>query len=158
MKYYNTPVDYDGHHFDSKAERDRYIELKLMQDIGAIEGLELQKPFRLCKGRWNNGRPFSISYKADFVYTLDGDVIVASGSFVGEGTRLKRTVVGLDTYIGTGLDFEDKIVIGNRVIDPATGVWMDMEEPGLARRIGGGFSWLRKLWHFLRGKSYGRAG
>ena len=34
MKYYNTPVDYDGHHFDSKAERDRYIELKLMQDMG----------------------------------------------------------------------------------------------------------------------------
>ena len=94
MKYYNTPVDYDGHHFDSKAERDRYIELMLMQEMGVIKGLELQKPFRLCKGRWNNGKPFSISYKADFVYTLDGDIIVEDvKGFRTEAYQLKKKLM-----------------------------------------------------------------
>lgn len=89
---------------------------------------------------------------------LDGDVIVGSGSFVGEGAVLRRTIVGGDTYIGTGLELEDKIVVGNRIIDAETGAWMDMEEPGVARSIGGGFGWLKSLWRFLRGRSYGRLG
>ena len=119
----------------------------LGRNVVIEHGSNVKAPVLLCDNTW-----FARNV------SLDGDVIVSSGSFVGEGTRLKRTVVGLDTYIGTGLDFENKIVIGNRVIDPDTGVWMDMEEPGLARRIGTGFTWLRKLWHFLRGKSYGRLG
>ena len=125
------------------AEKD----VHLGRNVVIEHGSEVKPPVLLCDNTW-----FARSV------VLDGDVIVASGSFVGEGTRLKRTLVGLDTYIGTGLDFENKIVIGNRVIDPETGVWTDMEEPGLARRIGSSFAWLRKLWHFLRGKSYGRLG
>ena len=60
--------------------------------------------------------------------------------------------------MGVGLDFENKIIMGNRVIDPETGAYMDIDEPGLARRILPGFGWLRKLWHFLRGRSHGRVG
>lgn len=78
MKYYNTPVDYDGHHFDSMAERDRYIELKLMQEMGVIEGLELQKKYILQpKGKYPSGRKYTeISYIADFVYKYNGEIIV----------------------------------------------------------------------------------
>lgn len=78
-KYYNTPVDYDGHHFDSKAERDRYIELKLMQDMGVIQGLELQKKYILQqKGKYpDSGKPYAeIAYVADFVYRYEGNVVV----------------------------------------------------------------------------------
>jgi len=89
---------------------------------------------------------------------LDGDVIIGSGSFVSEGARLKNTVVGRDTFIGPGLDIEDKIVVGQRMIDIDTGAWIDIEDPGVARRIGGGLGWLRSIWHFLRGHSYGRRG
>lgn len=78
MKYYNTPVDYDGHHFDSKAERDRYIELKLMQDMGVISGLELQKKYILQqKGKYPSGKKYSeIAYVADFVYQYNGEIVV----------------------------------------------------------------------------------
>ena len=89
---------------------------------------------------------------------LDGDVIVNSGSFIGEGTRLRRTVVCRDTYVGEGLDLDDKIIVGRRVIDAASGAWVDVEEPGLARKIPTGLGWVRSLWHFMRGHSFGRRG
>ncbi len=89
---------------------------------------------------------------------IDGDVIVGSGSFIGEGARLRRTVVCGDTYVGTDLELESKIVVGNRIIDAETGAWMDMEEPGLARRIGGGFGWVKAVLRFLRGRSHGSVG
>ena len=89
---------------------------------------------------------------------LDGEVIIESGSFVSEGARLKRTVVCRDTYIGEGLDLEGKIVVGRRVIDAETGIWVDVDEPGLARPMPTGLGWVRSLWHFLRGRSFGRRG
>lgn len=79
MKYHNQPCDYDGHHFASMAERDRYIELKLMQDMGVIEGLEMQKKYVLqTKGRYPISRRAydEITYVADFVYRYNGEVIV----------------------------------------------------------------------------------
>ena len=89
--------------------------------------------------------------------TLDGDVIVGYGSVIGEGAKLKNTVVCDDTYIGTGLELVDKIVIGRRIIDADTGAYTDIEEPGLARGISGGFGWLKKIVAFLHGKSRRRA-
>ena len=88
---------------------------------------------------------------------LDGDVIVGQRSFIGEGAYLKRTIVGDDTYVGMGLELEDKIVVGRRIIDAASGHWTDVEEPGVAQYIRGfGAGWLRKLWRFFCGTSHGR--
>lgn len=94
MKYGNRKTTVDGITFDSKAEAERYKELKRLELLGVIKGLELQKTFRLCKDRWNNGRPFSISYKADFVYTLDGDIIVEDvKGFRTEAYQLKKKLM-----------------------------------------------------------------
>lgn len=87
---------------------------------------------------------------------LEGDVIVSHGAVVGEGTRLKKTVVGANTYIGHALDLENKIVAGSRIIDAETGAWTDLEEPGLARYMEWGLGWLAPIWRFLRGRSHGR--
>jgi len=89
---------------------------------------------------------------------LDGDVIVGSGSYISENARLRRTVVCNDTFIGAGLDLDGKIVAGRRIIDAETGTWVDVDEPGLARRIPPGLGWMRSVWHFLRGRSSGRRG
>ena len=88
---------------------------------------------------------------------IDRDVIMGSGSFVGEGTHLSRTVVCDDTYVGAGLDLTDKIVVGHRIIDAVSGAWTDVEEQGLVRSIDD-FHWnpFRKLWRFLQGASRGR--
>ena len=89
--------------------------------------------------------------------SLDGEVVVGQGSFVGEGAHLARTIIGDNTYVGVGLELLDKIVVGRRIIDVQTGSWTDVEDPGVADAIGGvGFGWLRKLWAFLAGNSRGR--
>jgi len=90
---------------------------------------------------------------------LEGKVIVGARSYVGEGTRLMRTIVGDDTFVGDGLDFEDKIIIGSRVIDARTGAWADVEEEGVAHAIGGGAEHVglfRRIWNFIAGSSRGR--
>lgn len=43
MKYHNRKTIVDGITFDSKAEAERYKELKRLELIGVIKGLELQK-------------------------------------------------------------------------------------------------------------------
>ena len=93
-KYGNRKTTVDGITFDSKAEAERYKELKRLELIGAIQCLELQKTYRLCKGRWKNGKPFSISYRADFVYILDGDIIVEDvKGFRTEAYKLKKKLM-----------------------------------------------------------------
>lgn len=75
-KYGNHKTVVGDKVFDSKAEAERYTELLIMQNMGVIQGLELQKPYKLVKGKWNNGKAFSVSYKADFVYSLNGEIVV----------------------------------------------------------------------------------
>ena len=87
---------------------------------------------------------------------LDGDVIIGKGSFVSEDAHITRTIICDNTFVGPGLELIDKIVAGPHVIDAATGAWTDIEEPGVARRIGEGGGWLRGLWRFLQGASRGR--
>jgi hypothetical protein len=92
---------------------------------------------------------------------LLGNVIVGSGAFIAEGATLKGTVVCDNTFIGSGLELTDKIVAGRRIIDVSSECWTDVDEPGLAgdiRRHGVGWRWLRAVWHFMRGRSYGRRG
>ena len=86
---------------------------------------------------------------------IDRDVIIGRGAFVGEGAHLLRTIVCDETYIGTGLEIVDKIVVGHRVIDAATGAWVDIGERGIARALGG---WTWPRWavaaaDFLRGRA-----
>ena len=78
MKYGNKKTEYDGHKFDSLAERDRYIQLKALEEQGVIQALRLQFPFLIIRGgRWANGRKYPpTKYIADFVYELDGEIIV----------------------------------------------------------------------------------
>lgn len=75
-KYKNQKTVVDGITFDSKAEAERYEQLRRQELCGFIHDLERQKKYVLCKGRWDNGRLFSISYIADFVYVMDGKTVV----------------------------------------------------------------------------------
>src|SRR5512146_10268 len=63
QKYHAKRMEIDGHLFASKAEGNRYLELKLLQSVGEIKDLELQVPFKLEV----NGILIA-RYVADFVY------------------------------------------------------------------------------------------
>lgn len=69
-KYRAVKCQYDGITFDSKKERARYIELKILEKAGEISHLRLQVPFVLVpKEKDAAGRTLrAVKYYADFVY------------------------------------------------------------------------------------------
>lgn len=68
-KYHNKKVIYDGITFDSIKEKNRYIELKLLERAGLIKDLKLQYEFELQPAfTINNKKIRKISYIADFYY------------------------------------------------------------------------------------------
>ena len=68
-KYHNKKVICDGIIFDSIKEKNRYIELKLLERAGLIKNLQLQYEFELQPAfTLNNKKIRKISYIADFYY------------------------------------------------------------------------------------------
>lgn len=68
-KYHNTKVIYNGIKFDSKKERDRYINLKQLEKVGIIKELELQPKFLLLDTIHYKDKTYPKTYyKADFKY------------------------------------------------------------------------------------------
>ena len=70
-KYSNVKIEFDGFIFDSLKERNRYVELRMLQTAGEITNLALQVPYEL-----NEGGSHSLKYEADFVYLRKGIEIV----------------------------------------------------------------------------------
>ena len=72
LKYKNKKTEIDGIMFDSKKEGSRYLDLKLLENLGEISELELQPKYdfivndvKIC------------SYRADFRYReKDGTQVV----------------------------------------------------------------------------------
>ena len=69
-KYGNVPTVVDGIRFDSKAEANRYSELRLLERAGTISDLECQPRYVLGTGK----RP--PVYVADFRYHEGGRLII----------------------------------------------------------------------------------
>lgn len=69
-KYGNKKVWFDGMEFDSIRERDRYLELKLLQRAGEISDLRTQVKFELIPSQVYDGKVVErpVTYIADFVY------------------------------------------------------------------------------------------
>ena len=90
-KYKSKKTEVDGITFDSKKEAARYSELKLLEKVGAISNLELQREFILVPTQKENGKKGkvierAVKYKADFCYK-DNE----TGEFVVEDTKGVRT-------------------------------------------------------------------
>lgn len=63
----------DGILFDSKAEMNRYAELKMLERAGIIKDLKLQPRFPLIPAHENER---GLTYVADFAYEENGHRIV----------------------------------------------------------------------------------
>lgn len=77
-KYRNKKTFVKGIKFDSKAEANRYIELRTLEKAGDIKQLRLQPKFELqAKYTNNKGEHIrAITYKADFSYIENGKLII----------------------------------------------------------------------------------
>lgn len=76
-KYNNKKTIVDNIKFDSKAEANRYIELKMLEKAGKISNLELQPKFILQEKYINNKgeKVRAITYKADFSYIEKTEIL-----------------------------------------------------------------------------------
>ena len=72
-KYHAKKVMYDGLKFDSAFERDRYVHLKGLEELGIIKNLQLQVKYEIIPKQ--DGER-AAHYIADFVYEEDGRVVV----------------------------------------------------------------------------------
>ena len=87
MKYHNKKAEFNGIVFDSKHERDRYVELVLMEKAKVIQDLKTQVAFPLiAKSKY--GR--EIKYIADFTYYEDGKLVVEDTKSPATKTPLYR--------------------------------------------------------------------
>lgn len=111
-KYHAHKVTIDGHTFDSKHEGRRYQELKLLEQAGRIQDLQLQVAYELIPALYESsgevylagakkGKPKppklverACVYVADFVYTENGKTVVedAKGMKTPE-YRIKRKLM-----------------------------------------------------------------
>lgn len=93
----------DGHTFDSAKEAKRYAELRILEKQGVISNIKLQPKYMLVvnnlpvlikSARYPNGR--QASYRADFTYVENGQIIVddvKSKATDTEASRLRRALV-----------------------------------------------------------------
>ena len=86
-KYGNQKVEYDGIVFDSKKERDRYCELKILEKAKTITDLKRQVKYVLVEKK---GKERETSYIADFVYKKGNEVVVEDVKSKATKTPLYR--------------------------------------------------------------------
>ncbi|OJA82927.1 hypothetical protein BGV71_14245 [Burkholderia ubonensis] len=91
-KYRNVRCEYDGIKFDSRRERDRWVELMRQRNAGEISNLERQVVFVLADPVVIDGRKRpALRYIADFVYERDGATVIEDvKGRITEGYRIKR--------------------------------------------------------------------
>lgn len=103
-KYRSKKVVLDGETFDSKAECNRYANLKLMQRAGLICDLRRQVKFVLAPSVMIKGEKRAtpaLCYTADFGYTENGEPVVEdTKGFLTPVYKIKRhlmkSVHGID--------------------------------------------------------------
>lgn len=101
-KFNAERVLYDGHMFDSKAERNHYIELKLREKAGEVIDIELQREFDLMV----NG-VLVARYRADMVFydriLCRRRVVDVKGAPITPAFRLKQKLMkacfGIDVEV-----------------------------------------------------------
>ena len=86
-KYKAKKVNYNGIVFDSKAECNRYIELKALEKYGKIKDLQYHKTFELLPSIKTEVETLrAINYESDFFYY---DVVL--NSYVVEDLKSEMT-------------------------------------------------------------------
>lgn len=76
-KYHAKKTVLDNIIFDSKAEAQRYAELKIFEQAGEISDLKIHPTFNLLPGvRWNGKRYRAATFTPDFWYVENDKQIV----------------------------------------------------------------------------------
>lgn len=69
---------------------------------------------------------------------LEQGVVIGHDVIIDSGNILRRCIVFDHTYIGKNMEFSDKIVASGRIIDPVSGVAVELEESGISSSLDDG--------------------
>lgn len=99
-KYKNKKVVCDGIKFDSIKEKNYYIKLKALEELGRIKDLKLQVKFELQPSfKFKQNIIRAINYVADFTYYDDkGFHIVDTKGVKTEVYKLKKKMMNYKGY------------------------------------------------------------
>ena len=100
-KYKAKKTEVDGIIFDSKAEAERYTELKALEEQGQIADLRMQVKFLLipAQKRKDGKTERSCSYIADFCYWANDEYIVEDvKGYPTDAYIIKRKLMLLKGY------------------------------------------------------------
>ncbi len=64
--------------------------------------------------------------------TLAGGIIVCDGSLIDAETLLEHSIVMCDTFVGSKMEFKNKIISMGRIIDAIRGVYIDQKDAGIS--------------------------
>lgn len=106
-KYNNTKVEIDGIKYDSKKESQRNVYLELMQKQGLISDLKRQVVFELIPTIYEDKVVHlktkdkivkrvvqkAVTYKADFTYIKDGQLVVEDVKASASYAALDKTFI-----------------------------------------------------------------
>lgn len=105
MKYNSKKcVCGQGHKHDSKKEAKRCDELTVLERIGEIQELEIQRKFVLVPSRKYEGmaNERQVAYIADFCYKQDGKLIVEDTKGYKTTEYIIKRKLFKDKYCGNG--------------------------------------------------------
>ena len=95
-KYKNKKIYYDGIYFDSKLEKARYIQLKILEKAKEIKELRRQVTYVIQPSHKKNNKTIrSINYIADFVYydlRKNKTIIEDTKGFKNEVYKIKKKI------------------------------------------------------------------
>jgi len=69
---------------------------------------------------------------------LHNGAIIGAGVAIDVGAEIDHSIIMDSTYIGRHTLIKDKIVFGERIIEPYTGDWIDLDDPVLTSNVSTG--------------------
>lgn len=93
-------------------------------NVALAPGAEIQKPVMIG----NN-------CKVENRVQLEGQVILGNNVIVDRGTKIKEALILPNTYVGSELNICHKIVSRHRLIDPETGLYLDISDDFILSRV-----------------------
>lgn len=114
------------------GERDRYVRSGYVAREGVAIGYNVQIPPSV-----ELRPPLSIGNDCRFhpMSVIGPNTVIGNRVIVDRQTEIADAVVLDGTYLGRNLEIKEKIVVGNRILAPADGIQVDVEEPWLAASL-----------------------
>ncbi|QHI68194.1 glycosyltransferase [Tichowtungia aerotolerans] len=111
-----------------RSEMDRYLSSGYSFSDSAAIGYNVITPPSVS---FNPPLAIGNDCRLGAICSVGPDVVISDHVLIDRQSELSESIILSDTYVGRNLEINGKIVAGNRIIDPADGSFVDIEDPWL---------------------------